>query len=211
MEFQFDWKKKNSPSEARRTQINLFESSNFQVWKTLIGGCFQQQQLASCGYQQTQPVMKIHTNACLRSKSSDQSLSNLDNFSCVHETMFKYNSEQDTFYNTTKPKMVYISWLEGDFLPKHGEVCAKKVPFDDMAFIEKENTAIYVHVQCCITFFSQTFLQKSKMSCQNMKKNHDFVRTPKCVITNRQHIFLIDLSKPPTSFWTPLLDRTWIQ
>ena len=75
----FNQKRKSCPYKAGMKRLKSYKSSNLLLWKFIFKS-LQQQQLAFCSYQRTQPLVKFLNNTCLRSDFSTQPLSKLKNF-----------------------------------------------------------------------------------------------------------------------------------
>ena len=98
-------------------------------------------------------MLKFHTETCLRSESSAQFLSKLNNFSYFHAALYNYNETHDSPYDTAKLTIHFLWRPEIDLTSNFGNNSKKKVSFDHMVqFIDEQNFVTKKDFDCGTTF-----------------------------------------------------------
>ena len=163
----------------------------------------QEQQLASCSYQRTQPLVKFLNNTCLQSDFSDQPLSKLNNFYfCKKRCTTTINPY---FLLMILQSLQFILFASGwwFYIKLWSEFEKKTVSFDDVVhFIYKENMVTFVYFDCGITFFPET-----PTKIRQMKRQGNYISRscdkPQCIPSNDQHTCFVDEQHSSNIFLNP--------
>ena len=119
-------------------------------------------------------------------------LSKFNSISFLHESMYKYNKNQDSPYDPTKLAIHSILSPKADPKSNCAHISKKTVSFDDIVnFIVEENILPYVDFDCGIIFNPET---PTKIREINRTPNYIsiFCEKPKCIRSNDQRNCFFD-------------------
>ena len=157
-------------------------SENSLFWK-----CSQQQKTRFFQLPTYPTTREFSHQYLLMIKTQCSILSKFHSISFLHESMYKYNKNQDSPYDPTKLAIHSLLRAEADSKSNCAHISKKTVSFDDIVnFIVEENILTYIDFDCGFTFNPET---PTKIREINRTRNYISIscKKPECIPSSDQH------------------------